>query len=186
MYVGIYPGCADDIKPIILFPNIQLFIYIDTNPHGNNGYFSSKKEFIFSITSKLSRLGFILFSHINNIIIFKNLNRFLIYFYNTSIENALKNNILKNILNQKIFLISIGFCIHKKFLSIFKNTFYLITSSETYISNSENTYHSDIDMFLMDRKVNEEVFKKIIVTYYINSKNIIIYKPGSKLINQKF
>jgi hypothetical protein len=181
-----YAGCGFDIIPIKLFPEIKLFIYLDIMPCGNRGYVNTYEEFMFNIIKSFKSIGFRVVGEDKQInrIIFKNGERNVIYYYSTWVEDVINNNIRKEI-EDSDYVILIGYAPPKEFIDIFNNIS-LITSNTTYVSDTENTYHSDKGKFLLDRDVNLEILKsKIKDVYYIEfNQNISInyIKPAINLL----
>lgn len=183
MTKAVYAGCGFDVIPIKLFPNIEYFIYIDIMPTGDRGYVNTFAEFMDNIVKTFKTIGMNLIRHDKklNMIIFWKENKIVKYYYSTWVENI--NNVIKDEIKQCDYLILIGYAPPREFLDIF-GKISLITSDTTYIAHTEDVYHSDKDKFLLDRKVNLELFpKKIKDVYYIQFDNEITIKYFKPSIN---
>lgn len=97
----LYYGAGWDARPLSMkeFKGLDYFIFVDALPKlphytpGQMGYPKSKDEesFVKAITDAVTKKKFKLISHPKNILHFSNGTRHLIYWYNTTVEDSLKD-----------------------------------------------------------------------------------------------
>lgn len=180
MSKAIYIGAGDDIRPVNLFPNINTFYYIDSQPFshsgkqvyiredGINGF--SNPDFIQYVEKKFFKNNFKLSKQLDNLKIYIRNNQTIYYFYNTSIPEDLEK--IKNQINDFNVVIDIGYHPDINFLKINNNKLIFIGGIETYytdereeddyIENGEYNPNSLIQQFHKNNYINRfKLFKYI-------------------------
>lgn len=174
MKSAVYIGAGLDIRPILLFPDIDTFIYIDSQPNTSYGIISYEDkyfynhEFIDDMIQIMNNHNFLLVSNSNSLIEFKQSNRILKYYINIAFPNHL-TDILINDINICDTLILCGFCPNKAIINIMPKLNYIIGSHTCYTNT--NIYETEEDK-------NNSSFQYIINHPYI-SNNYIFFKENT-------
>lgn len=171
MKSAVYIGAGLDIRPILLFPEIDTFIYIDSQPNSPYGTlcYNDKRfynnTFCDDLIEIMNNYNFTIISQSDSLLEFKETDRIVKYYINTAFPNYLTEEIKYNI-NKCDTLILCGFCPNKAIIDLIPKLNYIIGSHTCYTYT--NTYETEEDK-------NNSSFQYIINNPYI-SNNYIFFK----------
>lgn len=186
MPTATYIGAGLDLRPIILFPLIDTFIYIDSMPISPYGTLSYDDEqfyndsFCNNLIQLMFNYKFTIIKQSTNYIEFNNGKKILKYYLNTAFPQHLTDNIIADI-NKCDTLILCGFCPNKKIIELMPKLSCIIGS---------HTCYSSLDIYEDEQQLNDSSFQYIInnpdicKTYlFMNEKKSCDYWDTTTLID---
>ena len=143
--IAVYIGAGINIIPIILFRNIETFIYIDSKPDFIDKNYRTK--FFWNFHDTITKVGYYKIRNIDN----TNLHRYkhssrhteVLYFMNTNFPTGL-TQLAKDYIKQASVLICCGYNPNKVILDLMKlgPKIFIGDNKTKYISDEENVCNS--------------------------------------------
>jgi hypothetical protein len=192
MQNAIYIGAGTDLVPVIIFSNIQKFIFVDSQPfseHGTQTYVSttniakkvdkkdrfencfSRNEFILNLNKVMTNNNFIKISETDEYFLYysKESNQTIKYYYSCAFPEYTTNE-LRDDIKKCNTLIIVGHDPHKEVLKYLQTPTFIIGNCHTVYSSdlSDKEYSNSTINTLIEDHTNQ---KKIPYNYFLMKEN---------------
>lgn len=194
---AVYIGAGLDVMPYLCLKDVNQFIAIDSEPLYGGGLETAKNnhhyinEWFKKLDKKMSGIGYN--QHYNglNLIVYKNKNQIVKYYYNTIFPNYVDQN-LENELSDVDVLIDIGHHPNYKLLELLPKKFDIVCSTSTYYKTDEykenNIFDYSLDKLLSRVKKWFLIVNKFQYNYKFTKEtkiDVVEIKDYNELINFK-